>query len=196
MEIIIPVKETSIQDWPATSTCFLKCVSGIGWSHCLLSFPVSHTQTYEANGRDIQTIPRDFGVGHDLGGQCRCWEWTQRAGDTTVCFSASSWELYQTKEMAWVPSHRMGVASVWASSKVLRALYRDKPQCAMWESLLLFGDLVLSVVKRVWSVREKSSGSDQWEDVKPWQSWERVVSNKRIAEENHGNNFRKKGLRM
>lgn len=36
----------------------------------------------------------------------------------------------------------------------------------MWESLLLFGDFVLNMVKRVWSGREETTGSDGWEDVK------------------------------
>lgn len=149
MEIIMQGKETSIQNWPATSACFLKGFSGIGWSHCLPAFPVSHTQTCEANRRDIQTIPRDIRVGNELGGQ------------GTQLFVSLLLAQSSTEQRKWPRSPATGWA--WLP---LRALCRDKLQCAMWESLCFYEGLVLNMVRRVWCVREETTGSDGWEDVK------------------------------
>lgn len=157
--------------------CFLKCMSGIGWDHCLRAFPVSHTQACDTKRWDLGAIQRPQG-----------WKRTWRAGDRTVCFSASSWELHQTKAMAWIACHRMGLAS--ASSRVHRALCGDKRQCAILESLHLFRDVILVMIIRVWSVKE-ATRSGQWE-----YGWTCGKVGKgqpqKVAGKNHSSNFHKK----
>lgn len=111
---------------------------------------MSHTQTCEANRRGIQTIPRDVLVGNELGGE-----------GTQLFVSLLLAESY-TKQRKLPGSPATGWA--WLP---LGALCRDKLQCAMWESLRLSGGLVLNMVRRVLSVKEETTGSDGWEDVKP-----------------------------
>lgn len=111
---------------------------------------MSHTQTCEANRRGIQTIPRDVLVGNELGGE-----------GTQLFVSLLLAESY-TKQRKLPGSPATGWA--WLP---LGALCRDKLQCAMWESLHLSGGLVLNMVRRVLSVKEETTGSDGWEDVKP-----------------------------
>lgn len=138
-------------------------------------------QAWDANRQDLGAIQKPWG-----------WKWTWRVGNTIVCFPASSCEFHQTKEMAWILCHRLGMAS--ASSSVPRALWRDKLHCATLESLHLFRDRILNMIIRVWSVKEETTGSDQWEDG--WLGGRVGKGQPQKFAENSSSDFHKQGLGM
>lgn len=119
-----------------------------------------------------------------------CWKWTWRGGDATVCFSASSWELYQTKEVARIPSHRMGVASAWGSLQGQATMCNVGKPAFVWRVSSQYGQKSFECkggdYRFRWMGRCKTV----------WRSWVSMVNNKNIAEEDHSNNFHKKGLPM